>query len=421
VKPNAALNKAGRLLWSFVTNFGNKTEWHKLRAKVEKLMEHKDRDPEFEQSISQTVNSLYGVLTDPDYLFDEDKELPKLDVNGPEGFKEDLDDVVRQLGTTWKSVWNDAQILELASTCRSIMALLFQGGLNRDLISDVFHVLLPLALEFVHFIPIPRITLTSDAIDLLLEPLILEPGRTINSTSFLPYSVSVVTTNELNLYKGPKRVSTHTTSIAHIDIKGITMKAEGVGYVMRYKKFPWFSDSGIASFELDEKGMDIGLDLEFTRSLADHMVVLKGVRVKLHRLDFSLRRSKFSFLAWIMRPFIRPMLRKLLEVSLRDAIEGALHTANRELVHTRERLRATRIANPKDLGTFIRAVLARWKSPIDEQIDLNVGWQSRQEDVFHGVYAPGSLVGLLETEGAEAGEIVEEGDQGRWRNAVFNV
>jgi len=392
------------------------------------------------------VDSLYSLMTDPDYLFEEDENnedgtvesFEKLkremkDLDGPGDVKQDIDAVIRQVRTTWNSVWGDKQIINIAMTVKDIMALVFDpsdgANFNRALLSDVFHVLVPLALQFIQFIPIPRITLTSPDLDLLLEPLIFEPGRTVNHTSFLPYNVGVVTTNEFNVFKGRSRISSNAASTARVNIQGITLKAEGVGYVMKLHR-NWllrFTDSGIASFKLDEKGIDIGLDLEFTRSLADHMVLLKGVHVKLHKLDFTLKRSKFSFFAWILRPFVRPLLRKLLEKGVRDGIETALRTANKELVYTRERLRATRISDPNDFGTFIKAVLSRWHYPYadDEEVDINVGWRARgadgrQEGPFDGVYAPGSLVGLVETEGVDAGDRVDENDLGRWRNECFS-
>lgn len=244
----------------------------------------------------------------------------------------------------------------------------------------------------------------------------------------MPYRVAVVTTNELDVFKGWKRTETHKSSNARIKIEGFTFKAEDVGYIMKVHQ-NWlvnFTDQGIASIRLDEKGIDIYLDIEFTKSSIDELVILKGVTVKLHKVDFTLRQSKFSFLAWLFKPLIKSMLRKLLQNSLRQAIEDGLRSLNREMIYTRERLRAARIANPHDLTTFIRAVLARWTAPTELPIEVGVDWRAhrasgRAEAPFDGEYAPGSLVGLFETEAMGAGDRVKEGDAGGWRNACFDI
>ncbi|KAF3124878.1 hypothetical protein TWF569_001167 [Orbilia oligospora] len=440
VRPNKALLQAGELFWKLISSFGERQQWEILKEKFKILLEHKDRDPDFENVINVVVDSLRRLLTDPDYLFTDEDEIKarydelknKVGSSGGNKLREDVDGVIKQLHRVVSSVYNDRQITSVRGTAFSIadLALTNSGGyeLNSNLISDVGNVLVPLALETIQYVPIPRLTLVSPDIDVLLEPIIFEPGRTVNQSSFLPYRVAVVTTNELDVFKGWRRTETHKSSEARIKIEGFTFKAEDVGYIMKVHR-NWlvnFTDKGIASVRLDEKGIDIYLDVEFTKSSIDELVILKGVSVKLHKVDFALRQSKFSFLAWLFKPIIKSMLRKLLQNSLRQAIEDGLRSLNREMIYTRERLRATRIANPHDLTTFIRAVLARWTAPNELPIEVGIDWRAhrasgRAEAPFDGEYAPGSLVGLFETEGMGATDRVKEGDAGGWKNACFDI
>jgi len=441
VKPNKALNRAGGLMWSFISSFGDRKDWEVLKEKFDALLSHKDRDPEFENIVSIGVDSLYRLLTDPDYLFKADGEGSEKftqlqekfkDMAGEESLKHDLDALLVQLQRVYVSIRNDKQVTDVKDTMYSMGELVFPPAPakspNRNLLSDIVQVLGPLALQTVQYIPIPRITLVSPDLDLLLEPLVLEPGRTVNSSSFFPYKLGVVTTNEIDVYKGKRRTGTYKSSTARIKIEGMTIKAEDVGYIMKLHK-NWllrFTDSGLASFRLDEKGMDVFLDLEFTTSSIDELVILKGVSVKLHKLDYTLRRSKFSILAWLFKPLLKPILRKLIQESIRDALEEGLRTLNRELIYARERLRATRVANPDDIMTFIRAILARWQAPDDVPVDISIGWRAhrangRAEAPFDGQYAPGSLATLIEAEGIDASERVEEGDEGGWKNECFTI
>ncbi|KAF3906527.1 hypothetical protein ABW20_dc0107325 [Dactylellina cionopaga] len=440
VRPNKALLEAGDLFWTFISSFGERQEWEILKERMKKLLEHKDRDPEFENIIALVSDALRRLFTDPEYLFtDEDEAIRRfkefkeqLKSADEQNLRDDVDGVIKQLHHVMHSIYNDKQISNVKATGLSIadLALTSSGDyeINTNLLSDFVHVMIPLALETIQYIPIPRLTLLSPDIDILLEPIIFEPGKTINSSSFLPYRVAIVTTNEMDVFKGARRTKTNLSSTARIKIEGLTFKAEEVGYIMDVHR-NWlvnFTDSGVASIRLDEKGIDVYLDLEFTRSSVDELVILKGVHVHVHKVDFDLRRSKFSFLAWLFKPLVRPMLRKMLQDSLQQAIEDGLRSLNREMVYTRERLRAARIANPHDLSSFVRAVLARWSAPSDFPIEVGVDWRAhrasgRAEAPFDGQYAPGSLVGLFEAEAMGAGERVEEGAAGGWRNACFEI
>src|SRR5437764_79636 len=84
------------------------------------------------------------------------------------------------------------------------------------------------------------------------------------------------------------------------------------------------------------------------------ILTLKAVRVHINKLAYTVRKSKFSFFGWLFKPFLRPIIRKVMEKQLATAIADGIHAANRELLFARERLRATRISDPDDLRTFFK-------------------------------------------------------------------
>ncbi|KND90888.1 hypothetical protein TOPH_04569 [Tolypocladium ophioglossoides CBS 100239] len=180
------------------------------------------------------------------------------------------------------------------------------------------------------------------------------------------------------------------------------------------------TDEGLASFHLDERGIDITLDIEIGRDRIEEMVSLRGVDVHIHHLDYTLGKSKFACLAWILKPLIRPMVRKAIEAKMAAAIKEGLHFLNRELDFARERLRATRIADPGDLWTFLRAVATRLTPAPDADIETRVSMRPGG-GVFRGRFAPGSLVRLWEDEGRDAAQRVHEYERGGWRNEIFDV
>jgi hypothetical protein len=110
-----------------------------------------------------------------------------------------------------------------------------------------------------------------------------------------------------------------------------------------------------------------------------------------------------------------------MEVKIASAIGEALHFANRELLYARERLRATRIADPDDLKTFFKAVLARLTPADDPDLYTRVGVGQPGHGVFEGVYAPGSIVKLWRDEATQAPQRIRENERDGWRNSIFDV
>jgi hypothetical protein len=261
--------------------------------------------------------------------------------------------------------------------------------------------------------------------DLLLENLVLEPGRNVNSSSFLPYRLFVSTQNDIEVRKthSKKTVST-MTSLLTISINGLSVAAQDLGFWIRgHAGLIHFADEGIASFFLDERGIDISLDLEVGRERLEQILTLRGVRVHIHKLDYNLRKSKLSWLGWLFKPILKHLVRRSLEKALAENIANALHAANRELVYARERLRATRIADPQDLITFVKAVAARLTPEDDPDLYTRVGVDAPNKGRFRGVYTPGSIVKMWHEEALQAEEAVQDGEErgGGWRNDIFNT
>ncbi|KAG7147671.1 hypothetical protein HYQ46_003463 [Verticillium longisporum] len=207
-----------------------------------------------------------------------------------------------------------------------------------------------------------------------------------------------------------------------ITISGLSIAAEQLGYWLRlHSGILRLADAGIAGFRLDERGIDVAIDVEIGKERLEKVLALRAVRVRIHHLDYELSKSKFSFFAWVLKPFIRPIVRAALEVQIARSIAEAIHFANREFLFARERLRATRIAEPQDLWTFIKAVMSRLVPEEDPDLFTRVGVAQPGKGVFKGVYAPGSLVKLWNEEASLAQERVYEYDQGGWRNDIFDV
>ncbi|KAL5378595.1 hypothetical protein DPSP01_009005 [Paraphaeosphaeria sporulosa] len=429
ISTNTATDRAVKNFWTFISSFGEKQEWKKLEDSFHKVLEHSQKDPEFEDLLTDVGNSLQKLLTDPDFFEHAEEKFQELrkkskDVGTESSLRKDIDSFFEQAQITFNSVTQDQDIAKLIKTTTQLFYILspqYQYT-NGELIQDAINVFVPLFIQAIQYIPIPRLEISTPEVDLLLENLILEPGKTINNTSFLPFRFRVETRNDFEIWKAKFRTASKVDSNLTIKIDGLSLRAEEIGFLMRaHKGLLRLADEGIASFELDERGIDIHLDVEIAKDRQEQMLTLNAVRVHIHKLSYTLRKSKFSLFGWLLKPLLRPIIRKVMEKQLATAISDAIHAANRELLFARERLRATRISDPDDLRTFFKAVLTRLTPEDDPDLYTRVGVAAPGKGVFAGQYAPGSVVKLWEEEGRQASERIEEWDEGGWRNDVFDL
>ncbi len=428
VKTNSELDKAVENCWALVSSFGDRQEWDNLKAKFEKVMEHSQKDPQFENLMMDVADSVQKLLSDPDFFESADKKIQELrdkakGVGSESTLRKDVDDVLSQMQITFRSVVEDEDICKLLSTSTRIINILAptHSVVNRELFDDAVHVFLPLLIQAIQYVPIPRVEISVPEIDLLLENLIIEPGRTINNTSFLPYKLRIETYNDLEIRKAKFRTTHKTTSLVTIKVDGLSVRADDVGFWLRaHSGIFRLADEGIASFHLDERGIDIALDVEIGKEKLEEILTLKAVRVHVHKLSYTLRKSKFSWVAWLIKPILRPIVRTVLQKQLATAIADGIHAANRELLFARERLRATRISDPQDVRTFVKAIITRLTPEEDPDVYTAVRVKP-SKGIFKGVYAPGSVVKLYEEEARRAAERVDDSARDGWRNEIFDV
>jgi hypothetical protein len=428
VETNESADRAFKNFWQLVTSLGDGEAWALVEKDFHAAVEEATASADFDELAEQICTLVQETLSDPSFFDDAEeplrrfkKQLDRLSTHST--LADHLSSFITHLQKALRSAAHDAEIQNLVKTSRRLAEVLFPSDstFNRDLIADSIHIFLPTIISSIQYIPIPRLELTSPAIDLLAENLILQPGKTVNHSSFLPFKFNASTFNDIEVRKGNVRTSSTVTSIVKLKLSGLSIAADDLGFWMRlHSGLLRFSDQGLADFHLDERGMDITLDVEIGQNRLEKIVSLRDVHVKIHHLNYRLGKSKFACIAWLFKPFIRLLAKRALEAKISGAIAQALHAVNRELVYGRERLRAVRVANPSDLWTFLKAVASRLKPPANPDIDSRVGFQP-SEGVFRGRYAPGSLVKVWESEGRDAQQHVYEYEQGGWRNEIFDM
>lgn len=429
VNENREADQALRNFWAFLRSFGEESQWEKLEKRANAVMEHGREDPDFDDLVGQLGNALQDMFTDPSFFDDAEQRFQKLraqfrQVSSHSSLRDDVDELLSQLQPTFYSVLNDKDVATIIKTSTTIGNILSPKNhyANSDLLADAMNVFVPLLIQSINYVPIPRLEVSTPQLDLLLENLVLEPGSTVNHTSFFPYKLRIETLNDVEIRKARFRTTSAVKTLMRVRVDGLSVRAEDIGFWLRaHSGLLRLADEGVASFELDERGLDVQLDIEVGRDRLEKILTLRGVKVRIHKLNWKLRRSKFSFFAWLFKPLLKPIIRKTMEMKIAAAIGDALHFANRELLYARERLRATRIADPEDLKTFFKAVLARLVPADDPDLYTRVGVAQPGHGVFEGVYTPGSLVKLWRDEATQAPQRIRENERDGWRNSIFDV
>ena len=429
VRQNEATDRAMHNIWILIRRFGDEKEWDKCELLFKQVMSHRENDPQFEEMMQDVANSLQKLLTDPDFFnnatqkFNELREKSR-GTGSNSSINDDVRQLIQQIEVTWQSVLRDQDIHKLITTTSRIFEILSppNQATNSDLVQDSINVFVPLLISAIQYVPIPRLEVSTPEVDILLENLIIEPGQTVNQSSFLPYRLKVETYNDVEIRKAKVKTTAQTTNLMTIKIDGLSARADEIGFWLRaHTGLLRLADEGIASFALDEKGIDIHVDVEIGRERLEQIVTLKAVRVHIHKLNYQLRKSKFSWIGWLLKPLLRPILRKTMEKQLASALADFFHAANRELLYARERLRATRISDPNDLLTFFKAVAARLTPPEDPDLYTRLGVAQPGKGVFKNVYAPGSVVKVWNEEASRARERIEDFEADGWRNEIFDT
>lgn len=434
VDVNDDLKLAVDQFWGLLRSFGRAEEWDSLQEKFHNVLRHANKDPEFDHLMGEVGTSLQDMLTDPNFFESAPQKLDELQqqsekVSSETHLRQDVVDFLAQTRVTLRTIPDDPAVFKLINATKKIYRDAGEAyESHKDTFpADLANVVLPVILRMIQYVPIPRLEISAPEMDLLLENLILEPGRTVNFSSFLPYRMHLLTSNDIEIVKKhSKRTDTTIRTIFHVSINGLNISAQDFGYWFKaHSLFFHLKDEGIASFYLDRRGIDISLDIEIGRGRLEQLFTLRGVRVRIHKLDYKVRKSKWKFLLWLTKPFLKHLVRRVLEKKIAEEIVTAASILNRELVFARERLRATRIANPQDLATFVRAVLARLK-PEDDDVEARIGIEPPESGVFKGIYAPGSIVKTWHEEATRAQEAIEDGDETHglgytWKNDIFDV
>ena len=219
--------------------------------------------------------------------------------------------------------------------------------LKQELWNDVFRWLLPRILRVISVIPLPRVELKSDALDLVFDRL------TLSSPSFIPDHIRITNYSDVLLdasdatSDGSYEFTSSTRSKIAID--GLRISAQDIAYYMNAKGpvYTGWLDSGLLTIDVGQQGtsgggIKIAVDLEFASQKLSHtdnvdLFKVLEVKVDVPGLKFILNDTRhWIFNKVILQPLAGPIIRRLLSFVLSAQIRNYLETLNRSLARIRD-------------------------------------------------------------------------------------
>merc|ERR1712000_256328 len=290
VEANPEVDQALRNFWLLISSVGSKEQWSKVEQSFKKIVEDGKADPNFDELVKYISNLIQDMLSRPDFFDNVEDRLNEVrektkKLTQDSSISDDVNTLLANLRSASKAFLEDPDIHKLMRSASRIAHLLSPKGsyTNGELLNDSINVFAPMAVQAIQYIPIPRVEVATPAVDLLLENLILEPGRTVNNSSFLPFKLNVSTQNDIEVRKARMRTTSTMKSLVTVKISGMSIAADDLGYWLRlHSGLLRMMDEGIAGFHLDERGLDITLDLEIGRDRMEKIVSLRKVNVNIH-------------------------------------------------------------------------------------------------------------------------------------------
>jgi len=206
-----------------------------------------------------------------------------------------------------------------------------QGGkqLDWELLGEMKTIMIPMLLENLRDISIPKIEGTSGNYDFILRDI------RIIAPSLVPENIKLAWNNNLDLALRHSNTDKFISTLT-LRVENITAHIDGIQFWFRHNTTPKMEDKGVMDVHFDRKGMSITIVMQAysdNKKLGSQKADYMGVRhvdVDIDRLTFNFREAKhdtlYSFMAGLFKPMIRSKMEGMIEQGLTLAIKQSYGT-----------------------------------------------------------------------------------------------
>lgn len=210
---------------------------------------------------------------------------------------------------------------------------------KQELRDDILSWVLPRILRALRVIPLPRVELKSDALDLVIDKI------TVTSPSFVPDHVQVTNHTDFHLRASDassESYETSTTTRTRIFIDGLRISIEDIAYYVNAKGPLWLGwlDQGLLTVDIGSQGavgqgLAMTVELEFPPSDADGQEDIFRVldtKVDIPGLEFTFDHTRhWIFNSLVTQPLLGPLVRSIISYALSAQVKTALTSINDKL------------------------------------------------------------------------------------------
>lgn len=330
---NNALQAAETDLKTLIERFANNTSTDDLFESINILYRDADKDPELKSWFKEVDRYIRKALREQGYimedaatedwnrLYDQGNLLLRdryrnhtdriLDEFKFIGDQFDKDRMNQEFGQSVQKLFNDLGHDENGKTV-----------FKPHLLNDLKDIILPAALERIHYIPVPRIAYSDPMVDIVIDNLVIQ------SRNFMPNVFEVFNDNHFRVArKNINSANTHSHSIS-IVVTGLQMDVKDVQYYLKRKQgFPSITDQGALDIVMGGEGLDFEIKLATALdSDQQNLFKVQKVKVNFNNLKLKIRRSKHKLLLAIAKPILlkalRPAFEKAIEKNIKDNLEN---------------------------------------------------------------------------------------------------
>ncbi|PGH14450.1 hypothetical protein AJ80_05895 [Polytolypa hystricis UAMH7299] len=419
-------------LKTLIERFANCTSIDDLFDSIKQIYRDADNDPrlkkwfeEFNTFIRKCLQEQGYVLEDSsndqwNYLYDEGLYLLR------ERYREHTNRVVEEI----KFLADQFDQDPLNKAFGDSMQQLFHDlgydvdgkiAFKRHLMKDVTSVIMPAVFESIRYVPIPRIEVSDEMVDVVIENLVIE------SDNLMPNAVEFGSDNYWRW--GRKQVSTKRDNKVMISASGIQTDWRDISYYIKKKEGFTVTDKGVMDILMGGEGFSfriMGRNSEGPNE--KYFIKPEHVSVEVHNLGIKLKKSKHKLLFTLFKPLlfnlVRPAVEKALEKQIRDSFvkaDGMAYKMHSEAIRARETARHDPEQAKGLYSYYVDAArrqmfeMKKKKEGVEKR-DTKVNVAVTQHDsIFPGIQLPGGI----STKATEYKELAAKGN--RWASPVFGI
>jgi len=386
------------------------------------LMKDVREDADLRQYFVEINQYIKSLLKEPGYIekqesVDRGRELMKRGQFLNERHQNNIQRVIDELVNYTGALASDPLMHELGERVSRVFSLLLLDRHGRiefkpHIIMDFRTTFIPLILNHIKAIPIPRIEFRDNDFDVVVENLVL------NSPSFVPNLIELENRNFLSLYSTDevhdKREHTFT-----FNVKGIHAEASKVCFYYKKKTgFPHIKDYGFVDVAIRNRGISIVGKLVFANDDKDHVYKVDEVKCTVNDLYVDIKGKRHDFLYFAFHPLLVRLMKQQIARNIENAVAGRLQSFDRNMKGTFQSLRnktADSVKSGRKRSSWLGGMLRRHSHGTRGSSSASSEGSDEETNVSNngaGHTYEGQDYNADETHG---------GEKGKWRDTSYNL